>query len=63
MSEVIVTVMPDGSTRVEANGVVGQSCEALTAPIEKALGMDPQRNRKPEYYQQANQSNPQQRSA
>lgn len=53
--QVIVTVSPQGEVTVEAAGVIGKGCEALTKPFEQALGTVKSDQKKPEYHQQASQ--------
>lgn len=55
MESVIVTVKADGSVKVEAQGVKGSGCKALTKAIEDSLGVVTSDVKKPEFYQQANQ--------
>jgi hypothetical protein len=38
MPQVIITITADGQSKVEAKGVRGAGCQALTRDIEKALG-------------------------
>ena len=38
MANITIKIDTDGVTEVEAHGVVGKGCEALTEGIEKALG-------------------------
>lgn len=38
MEKIIISFGPDGSSTVEVEGVVGKSCQDLTAPLEKVLG-------------------------
>ncbi len=46
-----VTVNPDGTVEVHAEGFKGKGCEAATKFIEEALGMDAKNRKKlPEYY-------------
>jgi hypothetical protein len=52
MQEVIVTIDAEGDTKVEAKGVVGSDCAALTRAIEQALGSTVSDVKKPEFYQQ-----------
>jgi len=60
MSErVIVTVGADGEIRVEADGVVGRGCEALTAAFEEGLGSKTSDQKKPDWYKTAAQPNQQ----
>jgi hypothetical protein len=51
MQTVIVKVDEDAKVTVEAQGVVGQGCEALTAAIEQALGTRSGDVKKPEFHQ------------
>ena len=54
MSErVEVTVGADGSVTVEAHGVKGSGCKALTEAIERAIGTTTADTKKPEFMQQA----------
>ena len=55
---VIVTAGPDGSIKVETEGVVGPQCESLSAGIEAVLGQQASNVRKPEYSQQPKLSQP-----
>lgn len=46
-----VTLGPDGTVEVAAEGFKGKGCEAATKFIEEALGMgDGDRKKLPEYY-------------
>ena len=38
MSQVTITIGPDGDVEVKAAGVAGTGCKTLTAAIEKAIG-------------------------
>jgi hypothetical protein len=38
MPEIIVTVKPDGTSQVKAEGIQGTSCSLHTAPFWKAIG-------------------------
>ena len=52
MSErVTVTVEPGGEVKVEAHGIKGSGCEALTKPMLDALGEAGDSELKPEYYE------------
>ena len=55
---VIVTASPDGTVKVETEGVVGPQCESLSAGIEAVLGTATSNVRKPEYAQQPNLAQP-----
>jgi hypothetical protein len=59
--QVIVTIGPDGGIEVEADGIVGRGCEALTRPFEEALGTVTGDTKKPEWTRDAKQ--PQQQRA
>lgn len=59
MQQVIVTVDETGEVKVEARGVKGSGCKALTAAIERAIGDVTGDRKTPEFTQQA----PQQRKA
>lgn len=52
MQSVIVTIDDKGEVKVEAQGVVGQGCQALTRAIESALGNTTADLKKPEFNQQ-----------
>lgn len=49
--QIIVTIKPDGHSKVEAKGATGSSCKQLTRDIEQALGKTTQDEKKPEYFQ------------
>lgn len=57
--QVIVTISPDGDLTVEADGVIGKGCDALTKPFEEGLGATTSDQRKPEYTRDAKQPNQQ----
>jgi hypothetical protein len=44
-----VTIDPQGSVTIEATGFRGNACEQATKEIEKALGIQKTRKKKPEY--------------
>lgn len=48
--QIIVTVEPDGSIKIEGKGFVGAECDKAMAAFEKALGQEAKRTNKPEYY-------------
>lgn len=50
--EIVVTIAPDGTVKLETHGLKGQSCVAETADLEKALGAVKSRTRTAEWYQQ-----------
>lgn len=48
MAQVIVLIDPKGKVQVEADGVRGESCEALTRAIEAAVGRATDKQFKPD---------------
>lgn len=52
MGIVIVTVKPDGTTTVEADGIQGTSCIAHTNPFVVALGQAVKQSPKSDMYEQ-----------
>lgn len=50
MEQVIVTIDEQAAITVEAKGVVGSGCAALTKALEDALGATTGDVRKPEYF-------------
>ena len=48
-----VVVNTDGGIRIDAVGFKGADCEKATAFLEKALGTVTGKQKKPEYYRQA----------
>ncbi|HEU4382514.1 MAG TPA: DUF2997 domain-containing protein [Anaeromyxobacteraceae bacterium] len=50
--EIVVTIAPDGTVKLETHGLKGQSCLAETEAVEKALGTVRSRTRTAEWYQQ-----------
>ena len=48
---IITITSKDGKTTMNVDGVVGQTCEELTGPLEAALGGDTSREHKPEYWE------------
>jgi hypothetical protein len=53
-SVVNIEISAKGDVTVEANGVRGSGCQALTRGIENALGTVTADTKKTEYFQQAN---------
>lgn len=51
MSEIIISIKPDGAVTVEVDGVKGAGCMELTEQIEKALGTVSSNIKKKEYYE------------
>ena len=50
--EIVVTIAPDGTVKLETHGLKGQACLAETEALEKALGTVKSRTRTAEWYQQ-----------
>ena len=48
-----IIVSPTGDITIDAVGFKGADCERATAYLEKALGMQNRKVKKPEYRQQA----------
>jgi hypothetical protein len=48
--QIVVTISPEGDTKIEAIGYTGGSCAAATKPLEEALGVVADRKLKPEYH-------------
>jgi len=53
---IVVTIGPTGEVTVSVEGVAGPGCQALTRPLEAALGVTRQHTRTPEYYRTATPS-------
>lgn len=50
---ITVTISPDGTTEVSADGFKGKGCEAATKFVEEALGIaGAKKTKRPEWYQQ-----------
>lgn len=49
--EIVVTIAPDGTVKLETHGLKGQACLAETEALEKALGTVKSRTRTAEWYQ------------
>ena len=47
---IVVTIGPTGEVTVSVEGVAGPACQALTRPLEAALGVTREDTRTPEYY-------------
>lgn len=54
-----VVVSPTGDISIEAVGFKGADCETATKFLEEALGLATDRQRKPEYHQNAHQQSTQ----
>jgi hypothetical protein len=60
MSKTIeIIVSPTGEVSIDAVGFKGADCERATAYLEKALGVQDRKVKKPEYRQQVRQTNQQ----
>lgn len=51
--QIILTADVDGTVTVETANIKGKACEALSKPLEDALGLVDKNVRKPEYHQHA----------
>lgn len=51
MEHVFVNISPTGDVKVEAKGVTGAGCAALTKAIEESIGKTTGDVKKPEFYQ------------
>ena len=47
---IVVTIGPTGEVTVSVEGVAGPGCQALTRPLEAALGVTREDTRTAEYY-------------
>jgi len=54
-----IIVSPSGEVSIDAVGFKGADCERATAYLEKALGVQDRKVKKPEYRQQVRQTNQQ----
>jgi hypothetical protein len=50
MAKVIVTIKPNGTISVEAEGWNGPTCSTITKPYVQALGQEAKEELKPEFY-------------
>jgi len=50
---ILVTIGPTGEVTVTVEGVTGPGCQALTRPLEHALGMTREDTRTADYYRTA----------
>lgn len=48
--QIIVTINPDGTSKLEALHFEGSACDAATVPYETAVGAVVERAEKPEYF-------------
>ena len=53
---IVVTIDPTGEVTVSVEGVAGPACQALTRPLEAALGVTRADTRTAEYYRTATAS-------
>jgi hypothetical protein len=56
MQTITITVSPDGTPKIEVNGVKGQSCKDVTKAVEKALGTVSTDKDTPEMYERPQQN-------
>jgi cytidylate kinase len=50
---ILVTIGPTGEVTVTVDGVAGPGCQALTRPLESALGVTREDTRTADYYRAA----------
>jgi cytidylate kinase len=50
---ILVTIDPTGEVTVSVEGAAGSGCQALTRPLEHALGMTREDTRTADYYRAA----------
>ena len=50
MPQIIVTIAPDGSTKVTAKGYTGPACRDATKALREALGQSVRESRTADYY-------------
>lgn len=55
MAAVIVTVKPDGTATVEADGWQGPTCATVTEPYRRALGKPTEEQLKAEFFSETQQ--------
>lgn len=55
MAKIVVRCSPNGTVKVEADGVVGSSCQNITKPLIDALGSEGDSSMKPEFYESVEQ--------
>ena len=53
---ILVTIGPTGEVTVTVEGVTGPGCQALTRPLEHALGVTREDTRTADYYRTATPS-------
>jgi hypothetical protein len=51
LKTIIIVVAPDGQSKVETNGFVGNDCQEASRAIEKALGSRTREQLKAEFHQ------------
>jgi hypothetical protein len=50
MSEIKIVISPDGTTKLDVEGMQGQACANATQHLELVLGGQGKRSEKPEFY-------------
>lgn len=53
MSRVRVKISAEGEVHLEVSGALGTQCDALTEALEREVGTTLRKERKAEYYEQA----------
>ena len=53
--QIVITIAPDGTSRVETQNMQGTSCRTASRFIEQALGRQVSEQLKPEFYHQSEQ--------
>lgn len=56
MPDIIITIAPDGTTKILTQGFSGVSCKDATRELEKALGIITDEKLTSEYYQNTKSS-------
>lgn len=51
MDKVTITIAPDGTPKIEVNGVKGKACKDITKTVERALGSVVSDKETPEMYE------------
>jgi hypothetical protein len=53
MTQIEVTVLPNGETKIETKGIVGSACRQVSGFLERALGIRVQEQLTAEFHQAA----------
>jgi len=54
MAKIKIKITKDGKTQIKVEGVQGSGCNALTKPLEEALGKTVSDQKTQDYYKQNN---------